>query len=189
MPKEDEVLLASIPHTGTKFLEAAIRREGYSLQAASEFAKYEKTLYFTHIDRPDSSRLAYYMMLSGITTVMPFRHPYVTAVSWECRNMKLWPLVTMYERFFRYFMPRCQCVVPIDGSDDVRRRAIQKLNIILGINSSPDWSEVINPYKVRNHNADLRYYDVQRPSGYIVELVNEHMPELFRLGYYEGTYI
>jgi hypothetical protein len=106
-------------------------------------------------------------------TIVPLRHPFLTAKSWKDRNHDKSDLVGMWETMVFDIDPLKPFYLPLDVPD--RQDYLDALNEATGLNLVTDWT----PRGVKHGNSDLRYQDVS-PTPEIMALTERIQPFLDR---------
>ena len=104
-------------------------------------------------------------------TIVPLRHPYLTAKSWADRNHHKSDLIGMWEVMANEIAPLRPFWLPLDVPD--RQDYLDLLNERTGLSLTTDWS----PAGVKHNNSDLRWQDVE-PTPEIAALTERIQPFL-----------
>lgn len=112
-------------------------------------------------------------LIENNITIVPLRHPYLTAKSWADRNHEKSDLVGMWECMVNDIAPLEPFFLPLDVDD--RQDYLDALNKATGLGLTTDWT----PRGVKHNNFNLRYTDLE-PKAEIIALCERIQPFLDR---------
>ncbi len=130
-----------------------------------------KSIIFDHV-LPHQKHL-FLPLIAEHTTIVPLRHPYLTAKSWDDRGMDKADLIAMWEVMANEINPLDPFYLPLDVEN--RQDYLDELNEWTGLGLKTDWA----PQGVKNNNADLRHTDLV-PCDEILALCERIEPFLDR---------
>lgn len=158
------VVLSSIPHTGTWFTVRLFTERGFNEKGLFEKAEGD-TIFLGHMMKEGqigrAVQLSDYMPL-----VIPMRHPFRVEESWKRRGLDVSELVSCFQTLIERFLPLEPYILPIDSPK--REEALQALSEGVGIDLKTDW-EVVHGI-VGTHDLDLADCE---PSEAISAIVQE----------------
>ena len=166
------IVIPTVPHTGTIFVTKLFISKGYEQIALKETPTQDKTLFVGHILNCGLTHRALNLM-KKYPAIIPLRHPYLVAESWKRRGKSVTDLVTAYKKIPRLFDPLQPYYLPLDVED--REDYLVNIEKGLNLNLSHDWP-VVNS---KEHTSELNWKEIE-PEESIVELVNEIRPFLDR---------
>ena len=131
----------------------------------------EDSLVFDHIS-PWHTK-TFLPLIKDNLTIIPLRHPYLTAKSWDDRKKDKADLIQSWEVLVNEIDPLEPHYLPLDVPD--RQDYLDHLNEATGRSMVTDWT----PRGVVQGNSALRHRDVQ-PCGEIIALCERIKPFLDR---------
>jgi hypothetical protein len=138
-----DVVSVSIPHTGTYFTVKLFTDAGFTDGSLFHQARSGSHLYHGHLLKPAQIERAAELALE-MPLVIPFRHPYRVANSWQLRARPLSEMFECYRTLLERFLPLNPYFMPVDS--DRREEALQRLSEGVGVRLTTDWS-VVNGMK------------------------------------------
>lgn len=96
----------------------------------------------------------YLPLIENNLTIIPLRHPLVTAISWQARGGDILELIESWEILVNEIDPLRPVYLPIDSP--YREEFLNVLNIRTGLNLKTDWS----PVSSVNGNHQLRHESI-----------------------------
>ena len=163
-----DVVLTSIPHTGTYFTIRLFTDAGFTEGSLFYPARGESHIYHGHMLKPGQIERAL-ELAREMPLIIPFRHPYRVEHSWNLRARPLDEMFRCYRTLVERFLPLKPLFMPIDSEQRVEH--LKRLSAEVGVELSTDWS-VVNGVR-GTHKTKLE--DLQ-PSQKVVDLVNELAP-------------
>jgi hypothetical protein len=157
-----DVVSVSIPHTGTYFTVKLFTDAGFTDGSLFHQARSDSHLYHGHLLKPAQIERAAELALE-MPLVIPFRHPYRVANSWQLRARPLSEMFDCYRTLLDRFLPLNPYFMPVDS--DRREEALQRLSEGVGVRLTTDWS-VVNGMK-GTHKVKLEEIT---PTRQVVEL-------------------
>jgi hypothetical protein len=164
-----DVVSISIPHTGTYFTIKLFTDAGFTDGSLFHQARSDSHVYHGHMIKETQIARAEELALE-MPLVIPFRHPYRVAHSWNMRGKPLDEMFRCYEAFVERFLPLKPYLMPVDS--DRREEALQRISDGVGVRLTTDWS-VVNGMKSTHK---LKLEDIPPPSKKLVELVSRLEP-------------
>jgi hypothetical protein len=163
-----DVVSISIPHTGTYFTIKLFTDAGFTDGSLFHQARSDSHLYHGHMIK--EAQIARALDLAcEMPLVIPFRHPYRVAHSWDMRARPLPEMFECYRTLLERFLPLKPYFMPVDS--DRREEALQRLSDGVGVRLATDWS-VVNGMK-STHTLKLEEITPIKP---VVELAKELEP-------------
>lgn len=150
------IIVPTIRNTGSHFvmhlLGAAIPWRPNVLTWREVDKANDDSIIFDHV-LPHQKHL-FLPLIAEHTTIVPLRHPYLTAKSWDDRGMDKADLIAMWEVMVNDINPLDPFYLPLDV--DNRQDYLDELNDHTGLNLETDWT----PRGVKNNNSNLRHGDL-----------------------------
>jgi hypothetical protein len=168
-----DVVLTSIPHTGTYFTIKLFTDAGFSEGSLFYPARGDAHIYHGHMLKPGQIERAL-ELAREMPLVIPFRHPYRVEHSWHLRARSFDELLRCYRTFIDKFLPLKPLFMPIDS--ERREEHLKRLSAEVGVTLSTDWG-VVNGVR-GTHKVKL---EDLTPSPKVVELVSELSPLMAEL--------
>ena len=150
-----DVLIASIRHTGTRFVQNLLETHGVENREAKPEA--EKGYYYSHIGEGGKSGTLLAALAGYVPTVIPFRHPYCVWEAWRRRGITK-PLAERYRVLIDVFLPKGPIVFPLDALHG-KEASLERIGSIVGCHLTTDWS----PVACEHQTADLDWRDLEPP--------------------------
>ena len=137
-----ELCLISVPHNGTNFVREIFVSQGWN-DITLVGRKTGPTMYQGHCEKLTQT-LAAIELSHRMPVIMPLRHPYRVEESWRRRNEDTDRMLSAYAHMLDYLRPCVTVWVPIDGDNQVRQFARQRLNEAAGKTLSIVWDRPVN---------------------------------------------
>lgn len=166
-----ELVLISIPHTGTSFTAGLFQDCGFRVAGLFERPG-GKTLYHGHMVKAGQTERAL-ELASRMPLVVPLRHPYLVEEAWKRRGKSIGELIDCYRTLAERFMLLEPYIMPVDS--DRREEALRVMNDGLDLRLETDW-RVVNG----KHQTHALRREHLSPSYPIKRLVEEIQPFLDR---------
>ena len=165
-----QVVVISVPHTGTNFTTKLFKDQGYQDCSLCQLVE-GKAVYQGHVSHLSERTLAKQKARS-MPLILPFRHPFRVEESWKRRRKPVTDMVTQFRDYLREFTPLSHFLLPVDSPK--REKAIAALNAGLSLALTPDWDHIARGV---SGTHDLKLEDC-RPSQEVQELAREMKPLL-----------
>jgi len=165
----NDVCSISIPHTGTYFTIKLFADAGFDEKSLfSPLFQQKPTIYHGHMIKPGQIEKA--LELAEIMPlVIPFRHPWRVAQSWNLRARPLPEMFECYRTLITRFLPLKPYLVPVDSPK--RDEVLARISASLGVHLETDGS-VINGVK-GTHKMKMSDF---KPSKKVIELAQSLEP-------------
>lgn len=170
------VVLISVPHTGTNFTISLFRQHGFRESNLTPTQLEPWTLYHGHMLKGTQVSMARKHAVH-MPLVCPLRHPYRVEESWRRQSKDIEHMVECFETMVREFMPLSPYILPVDSPR--RDEALRELSEGLELEMTTDWPIVRE--RVGTHSMTEF-----TPSQPVRELVDGPMEPLVKHWYGEG---
>lgn len=168
----DEVVLVSVPHTGTKFTVRLLTQQGF--REAGLFEKpHRRTIYQGHMLKEGQIQRGL-ELAERMPLVCPLRHPYRVELAWRKRGKSIEELLTGFRTLVERFIPAGAHIFPVDSH--MRSEALHSFSESIGEQIETDWAPV-NVYKDGTHSVALSELE---PSPEVRALAEDIEPVLAR---------
>lgn len=168
-----DVVLISIPHTGTNFTIKLFADNGYEEGGLFTPRSFGPMVRHGHMVKEGQIARAIELARTMLL-VIPFRHPYRVEESWKRRGKSLAEMYDCYRTLIDRFLPLNPVFVPVDT--ERREEAVERLSSRLRTWLTADWS-VVNSV---SGTHSLALSDCQ-PSEQTVALAKEIEPVMAEL--------
>ena len=151
-----EICLISVPHNGTNFVREIFVTQGWGDVTLVGRAN-GPTLFQGHCEKLTQVSAAIELS-RRMPVIMPLRHPYRVEESWRRRGQDLKRMYAAYDHMLDVLRLFVSVWVPIDGDNQTRQYARQRLNEAAGKTLSIIWDRPVN--SVHNtHAIDISTLD------------------------------
>ncbi len=158
-----DAVTISIPHTGTYFTIKLFTDAGYHDKGLFDHrTKPAPTIYHGHMLKEGQISRAL-ELAQAMPLIIPFRHPYRVANSWNARGKPLDEMFACFRVFTERFLPLNPHLMPIDSPR--RAEVLAQISRTIGVDLRTDGS-VING--VRGTHK-VKFEDL-KPSKKVIEL-------------------
>lgn len=158
-----EIVMASIPHTGTNFTLRLFKEMGY-LDMTTNDKRQPGCVYHAHTHKPNLVE-SVLKLVNEMPLVIPLRHPFVVEESWKRRTKPIDEMIRNF-KLLETFMTYDPYFLPVDS--ERREDALQAMRDGLNIPFETEWP-------IRNSacgTGDYRFEDMQ-PSPEVTALAED----------------
>ena len=167
----NDVLILSVPHTGTTFTEKLFMSIGYHDAPLNQRGD-GKSIHRSHID--NDSHLIQGLLLrkdENLPLIVPLRHPFLTEESWRRRGKENEGMIHGFRNLMDRLYPLDPYWMPVDS--EKRVQCLEILNQGLDLEIFTQWA----PERSIGKTYDMTWRDCD-PSSEVMELAQDMKPLL-----------
>ena len=159
-----EIVIITVPHTGTNYAKSLFRQRGWEDVAVTEQPREGKSCFYAGHMIKDTQVMPALELAKTRPLVIPLRHPYRVELSWDRRGKDKKEMFQAFDNLLKHFDPLNPFYIPVDEPKQ-RRIAVQEISDSLGI-ALQDTGEIVNS---KAHTYDVPFDDIT-PSPEVIEL-------------------
>lgn len=133
-----EIVLCSIPYTGTNFTAQLFTAKGFEHLANNDRPQ-GNSIYVSHMIKETQISRALDLAKTR-PLVVPLRHPFRVEAAFTRQGWPLQDMLTAYRTLCNRFLPLDPYIMPVDS--EAREQRLQALSEGLGIDLKTDWKVV-----------------------------------------------
>lgn len=166
----EDVVILSVPHTGTTFTESLFKNIGFHDAPLNQRSD-GKTVHRDHIHNDSRMIQGLQLVKQGLPLIVPLRHPYLTEESWKRRGKENIDMIHGFRNLMERLVPLDPYWMPVDS--EKRAQCLEILNRGLGLEICTQW----HPERSIGKTFDITWRDCS-PSNEVIELAEEMQPLL-----------
>lgn len=170
------VCLMTVPHTGTTFLEAVLKKNTgmFPTNLDGDPGAERGCIYRSHTYDEGENRRAL-RLAQKMPLIVTLRHPFVTEEAWKRRKYEVDRMILAYRNLVKLFWPIKNYVFSVDSPR--REELMETLGKGLGFELKTDWE----PVRVVGKTHDLSWKDMtpSQPVRELAEEMNEILGEFY----------
>ena len=166
-----EIVILSVPHTGTNFCKRLFRDLGWEDVGLNERPRQKNAFYTGHVLKQGQIDAGLELSKSR-PLLVPFRHPFRVEESWRRHKRDMDDLIPAFKALMDQIVPKNPYFMPVDSC--VRELSLKHLSDGIGVPLKTTW-EVIGS----TGTAEMEFEDFS-PSEGIRHLADEMKPLLDR---------
>lgn len=166
-----DVLILSVPHTGTTFTEKLFLDNGFHDAPLNQRSD-GKSVHRGHI-HSQSGLVQGLILARDLPLIVPLRHPYLTEESWRRRGKENHDMITGFRNLMERLYPLNPFWMPVDSPKRVE--CLEFMGKCMEIDFQTDW----DPQRSIGATYDYTWEDMD-PSPEVIDLAESMAPLLER---------